>query len=131
MLRVAACVEGVYGPLCRLLPASQCNPLGAVSTGMPALWDGAVVGRSMGSVGRSVGWHRRGTTQVADNVIYPGTPEYLQYVDTAAGRYATRLYSAQFEMEEVWREGWEKNKEDAMSYSLRLAPGAESAATAA
>ncbi len=64
---------------------------------------------------------REGTLLVADNVLYPGAPDFLAYVDSSTGRYSTRLLEAQFEYDAVWREGWEKGKKDALSVSLRTA----------
>ena len=61
----------------------------------------------------------RGTTVVADNVIYPGAPGWLEYVDSAAGRYDTRLIEAMFEYDQVWNENWESQK-DALSVSVKL-----------
>mmetsp|Transcript_37461 Transcript_37461/g.88707 ORF Transcript_37461/g.88707 Transcript_37461/m.88707 type:complete len:318 (+) Transcript_37461:1-954(+) len=60
----------------------------------------------------------KGTMVAADNVIYPGTPDYLEYVDDAAGRYNTRLRAAKFEYDQFWRAGWTP-KADAVSFSVR------------
>jgi hypothetical protein len=66
------------------------------------------------------GTHNFWVMQVAaDNVIYPGTPEYLAYVDSSAGRYSTRLRAAKFEYDQFWRPGW-TSKEDAVSFSVKL-----------
>ena len=35
-----------------------------------------------------------GTVVVADNVVYPGAPGYLEYVGTMSGRYDTELLEA-------------------------------------
>lgn len=64
----------------------------------------------------------QGTVLVADNVIYPGAPDFLQWVDTAQGRYETKLFEAVFEYEQVWNKDWTLKKKDAMSYSVRVAP---------
>ena len=58
-----------------------------------------------------------GTVVVADNVVYPGAPGYLEYVDTAAGRYRTQLLDAMFEYDQVWKKDWVPQK-DALSYSV-------------
>ena len=44
---------------------------------------------------------RPGTIVVADNVVYPGAPGYLEYVDSSAGRYDTHLLEAMFEYEQA------------------------------
>ena len=74
---------------------------------------------------------RAGTTLAADNVIYPGAPDFLAYVDSAAGRYDTRLIEAPFEYEQVWKDGWEKGKRDAISVSVRRRDAADDAAAGA
>lgn len=61
----------------------------------------------------------RGSVVVADNVIYPGAPGYLEYVDSAAKRYDTRLIEAMFEYDQVWKPDWVPQK-DALSVSVRL-----------
>ena len=63
---------------------------------------------------------RRGTTVIADNVVYPGAPGYLEYVDTAAKRYETRLIDAMFEYDQVWKKDWKGTPKDALSVSVRL-----------
>jgi len=63
---------------------------------------------------------RKGTTVVADNVVYPGAPGYLEYVDTAANRYETRLIDAMFEYDQVWKKDWKGTPKDALSVSVRL-----------
>lgn len=60
----------------------------------------------------------RGTTVVADNVIYPGAPGYLEYVDSTAGRYDTRLIDAMLEYSSV-ETAW-KSQKDALSVSVKL-----------
>lgn len=60
-----------------------------------------------------------GTLVVADNVVYPGAPGFLEYVDTTAGRYRTRLIDAMFEYDQVWKPDWIPQK-DALSVSLKL-----------
>ena len=58
----------------------------------------------------------KGTTVVADNVLYPGAPGYLDHVTTPA--YATTLMPAPYESR-GWETNWEP-RDDAMSVSLRL-----------
>ena len=53
-----------------------------------------------------LGMLRDGTAVVADNVVYPGAPGFLEYVDTAVGRYDTRLIDAMFEYDQVWKKDW-------------------------
>ena len=64
---------------------------------------------------------REGTSVVADNVVYPGAPDYLEHVDSSTGRYITRLIEAKFEYDQVWQAGWEVGKKDALSASVRTA----------
>mmetsp|Transcript_86958 Transcript_86958/g.140994 ORF Transcript_86958/g.140994 Transcript_86958/m.140994 type:complete len:184 (-) Transcript_86958:306-857(-) len=59
----------------------------------------------------------KGTLVVADNVIYPGTPEYLEYVGTKS--WDTKLVAAKFEYDLWWKEGWSP-KADALSFSRKL-----------
>lgn len=59
----------------------------------------------------------KGTLVVADNVIYPGTPEYLEYVGSKA--WDTKLIDAKFEYDLWWKEGWSP-KADALSFSRKL-----------
>jgi catechol O-methyltransferase len=76
----------------------------------------------------ALGVIRAGTVLAADNVLYPGAPDFLAWVDSGAARYATRLLGAAFEYETVWKEGWEKGKADAISVSVRAAVQPEEAA---
>jgi catechol O-methyltransferase len=78
-----------------------------------------------------LGLLRAGSVLAADNVVYPGAPDFLAWVDSAAGRYATRLLPAPFEYEQVWKEGWEEDKQDALSVSVRAAVQPDEAAAAA
>ena len=57
-----------------------------------------------------------GTVVVADNVVYPGAPDFLDYVDTARGAYVTELLDAAFEYDQVWKKDWVPQK-DALSFS--------------
>ena len=60
----------------------------------------------------------KGTCVIADNVLYPGAPDYLAYLD--ANGYETELKKAPFEYD---RSNWDKSwtpKEDAMSVSIKL-----------
>lgn len=59
----------------------------------------------------------KGTTVAADNVVYPGAPGYLEYVQ--GGTYKTHLVSAKFEYDQKWKQGWTP-KEDALSFSLKV-----------
>ena len=59
-----------------------------------------------------------GTVVVADNVVYPGAPDFLDYVDTARGAYVTELLDAPFEYDQVWKKDWVPQK-DALSFSTR------------
>ena len=59
----------------------------------------------------------KGTTVVADNVLYPGAPDFLKWVDTSVGRYKTDLIPADFEYDQVWKKDWVRPK-DAMSHSV-------------
>jgi predicted O-methyltransferase YrrM len=62
---------------------------------------------------------REDTVVVADNVVYPGAPDFLEYVDTARGRYRTELLEAAFEYDQVWKKDWVPQR-DALSFSTRL-----------
>jgi catechol O-methyltransferase len=64
-----------------------------------------------------LGFVGKGTLVVADNVIYPGTPEYLEYVRTSS--WETKLVDAKFEYDLWWKEGWSP-KADALSFSRKL-----------
>jgi len=64
---------------------------------------------------------RPGTIVVADNVVYPGAPGYLEYVDSSAGRYETRLVEAMFEYQQVWKGEEGGPKKDALSVSVKRA----------
>ena len=59
-----------------------------------------------------------GTVVVADNVVYPGAPDFLDYEDTARGAYVTELLDAPFEYDQVWKKDWVPQK-DALSFSTR------------
>ena len=64
------------------------------------------------------GMVKKGTVVVADNVIYPGAPDFLAYLD--ANGYTTELKEAPFEYDRsVWDKSWTK-KDDAMSVSVKL-----------
>ena len=57
----------------------------------------AALGDPMGFVEKlmeAAGLVGDGTVIVADNVIYPGAPDFLEYVDTSRGRYKTTLLEA-------------------------------------
>jgi len=56
-----------------------------------------------------------GTVVVADNVVYPGAPGYLEYVTEP--NYATTLAAAPYESK-GWETKWQ-DQEDAMSISIR------------
>lgn len=58
-----------------------------------------------------------GTVVVADNVIYPGAPEFLAHV--VAPAYETKLIEAAYEYDQKWNPSWEPQR-DAMSVSVRL-----------
>ena len=64
----------------------------------------------------------KGTIVVADNVIYPGAPDFLDYVDTSRGRYETTLLEAAFEYDQVWKKDWVPRR-DALSYSVYAGGG--------
>eukprot|EP00976_Prorocentrum_cordatum_P082933 1185037-Prorocentrum_minimum.AAC.3 len=57
------------------------------------------------------------TCVVADNVVYPGAPGFLEYVDSSAGRYKTYLEPAKFEYDQKWKPDWVPQK-DALSVSF-------------
>jgi len=61
-----------------------------------------------------------GTTVVADNVLYPGAPDFLEWVDTSMGRYKTDLIPADFEYDQVWKKDWVRPR-DALSHSVYVA----------
>jgi len=65
-----------------------------------------------------------GTVIVADNVIYPGAPDFLEYVDTSRGRYRTTLLEAAFEYDQVWKKDWVPQR-DALSYSVYVGGGGD------
>jgi predicted O-methyltransferase YrrM len=58
-----------------------------------------------------------GTLVMADNVVYPGAPGFLEYLESS-GRYDTQLLRAKYEYEQAWNPNWDLGKEDAMSASL-------------
>lgn len=62
---------------------------------------------------------RPGTCLVADNVLYPGAPDFLQHVQDVR-LYDTELRECAFEYDTAWREGGGK-KRDAISVSIRKA----------
>ena len=66
----------------------------------------------------ALGIIRHGTCLVADNVIYPGAPDYLQHVGDPR-LYDTRLVECDFEYSTTWREGFSAKKRDAISVSIR------------
>ena len=57
---------------------------------------------------------------IADNVVYPGAPGYLEYVDTAAKRYETRLIDAMFEYDQVWKKDWKGTPKDASAFGATV-----------
>mmetsp|Transcript_9597 Transcript_9597/g.16495 ORF Transcript_9597/g.16495 Transcript_9597/m.16495 type:complete len:123 (+) Transcript_9597:346-714(+) len=57
------------------------------------------------------------TMVVADNVVYPGAPGFLEYVDSSMGRYKTYLEPAKFEYDQKWKPDWVP-QEDAISVSV-------------
>jgi len=57
-----------------------------------------------------------GTWVVADNVVYPGAPGFLEHLVPANG-YDTQLLDADFEYEEIWRQDWAGPHRDAISLS--------------
>lgn len=67
----------------------------------------------------NAGLIKANTVVVADNVVYPGAPDFLEYVATSAGRYETTLLDAQFEYDQVWNKDWVPQR-DALSFSTRL-----------
>ena len=48
-------------------------------------------------------------------------PGYLEYVDSSAGRYETRLVEAMFEYQQVWKGEEGGPKKDALSVSVKRA----------
>lgn len=66
-----------------------------------------------------LGLLHQGSTVLADNVLYPGPPGFLEYLDSS-GRYTTELLRAKYEYEQAWNPDWEPNKEDAISKSVLL-----------
>ena len=70
-----------------------------------------------------------GTVVVADNVVYPGAPDFLEYVDTARGEYKTELLEAAFEYDQVWKKDWTPQR-DALSFSTYIGRDDEAAAAA-
>ena len=65
-----------------------------------------------------------GTVVVADNVVYPGAPDFLEWVDTSRGAYKTELIDAMFEYDQVWKKDWVPQK-DALSFSTYIGGGPE------
>jgi predicted O-methyltransferase YrrM len=61
---------------------------------------------------------RAGTVVIADNVVYPGAPDYLRHVGDARA-YDTRLIDCSFEYNTPWRDGFSSRKRDAISVSVR------------
>ena len=62
-----------------------------------------------------------GSLLVADNVIVPGAPDFLEYVSEGPGvpgslGYETELVEGVFEVEQKYKDGWEP-KRDAMAVS--------------
>ena len=69
----------------------------------------------------SLGVVKQGCVVVADNVIVPDVlTEYLDYVGAGRGLYETRLVEATFEYDQLWREGWEASRKDALAISVRI-----------
>ena len=66
----------------------------------------------------ALGVIRPKTMVVADNVIYPGAPDYLQHVGDPR-LYDTRLMECDFEYSTQWRDGFSGKKRDAVSISIR------------
>ena len=62
--------------------------------------------------------HGKIQTIFADNVVYPGTPDYLAYVKSGTA-WETRLVQAKFEYDMWWQPGWQP-KADALSFSRKL-----------
>eukprot|EP00960_Hanusia_phi_P076826 768617-Hanusia_phi.AAC.2 len=60
----------------------------------------------------------KGTVVAADNVIYPGTPDFLDYVKSGPA-WETQLVEANFEYDLMWKQGWSPKK-DAISFSTCL-----------
>lgn len=60
-----------------------------------------------------------GTTVIADNVVYPGAPDFLRYVKTGK-HYRTKLVDAEYEYSQPWNPNWGR-KQDALSISYRIA----------
>eukprot|EP00775_Hariotina_reticulata_P012586 gene12586-12717_t len=58
-----------------------------------------------------------GSVVLADNVLYPGAPGYLEYLDSS-GQYDTRLLKAKYEYEQAWNPNWEPNKQDALAVAV-------------
>lgn len=58
-----------------------------------------------------------GTVLAADNVIYPGAPDFLDHVQKGP-MYATRIREAAFEYDLKWKQDWE-SKADGISFSVR------------
>jgi len=68
----------------------------------------------------ALGVLRTGSLLVADNVIYPGAPGFLELVQGNAAKYETRLVEAAFEYRVSWREGLGEEKRDALSVTRYL-----------
>ncbi|KAK3276545.1 hypothetical protein CYMTET_15384 [Cymbomonas tetramitiformis] len=60
----------------------------------------------------------KGSVIVADNVLYPGAPGFLEYVSDSS-RYDTRLIPAKFEYDQKWKPDWTP-QDDAISVSVFL-----------
>ena len=65
----------------------------------------------------SLGMVVPGTWVVADNVVHPGAPGFLEHLVPENGYASTELLEAAFEYEEPWREGDVGAREDAISLS--------------
>eukprot|EP00798_Chlamydomonas_sp_ICE-L_P023063 gene23063-30252_t len=62
-----------------------------------------------------------GTLVVADNVVYPGAPDYLAYLRDPVNGYSTALVPARYEYDQKWNPNWE-SKADAISVAVRGRP---------
>lgn len=65
----------------------------------------------------ALGMVQPGSWVVADNVVHPGAPGFLEHLVPSNGYESTELLAAAFEYEEPWREGDPGRRDDAISLS--------------
>jgi hypothetical protein len=57
---------------------------------------------------------------MADNVIVPGAPGFLEHLAESGEYTPPRLLRAAYEYEQAWNPDWEQGKQDALALAVRL-----------